>query len=247
MDLPAIRARLNHERRHLARDGETLTRLPHLSRLRIGKSIHLIQFSVLTEETAPAAIVAEIAHHHSLDAGFEWKLYTHDAPPNLLALLERNGFSIGEKEAVMIYDLASAPLPPSDHDVRRITEPAQFDDFLRVANDVESYDHSQIVAHLRQALADGSTQHLAYLAYVDGEPAAIGRLHSHPDKHFAGLYGGSTRPAFRSRGLYRALVSARATDAIKLGAKYLLVDDPARQPADPRTPRFHPPHRYHPL
>jgi hypothetical protein len=224
MDLPAILARLDHERRHLARDGETLTRLPQLSRLRIGESIHLIPSSSLTADTAPAAIEQEIAHHRALGVGFEWKLYTHDAPPHLLSLLQRSGFSIGETEAVMIYDLSDAPLPPSGHEVRRITDPAQFADFLLVADDVETYDCTQIVAHLKQALADRSTQHLAYITYVNDEPAAIARLHTHPDAHFAGLYGGSTRPAFRSRGLYRALVSARAADAMKLGARYLLVD-----------------------
>jgi hypothetical protein len=224
MDVPSILARLDHERRHLAREGETVTQLPHLARLRIGGSIHLVLSSSLTESTAAAAIEWEIAHHRSLNVGFEWKLYAHDTPANLLSLLQQSGFSIGDKEAVMIYDLNNVALPPSRHDVRLVTDPAQFDDFLLVANDVDTYDCTQIITRLKHALAAGSTQHLAYIAYVDDQPASIARLHTHPDSHFAGLYGGSTRPAFRSRGLYRALVSTRAADAVKLGARYLLVD-----------------------
>ena len=41
---------------------------------------------------------------------------------------------------------------------------------------------------------------------------------------FAGLWGGSTLPGWRGRGIYRALVGRRAQLAAQLGVKYLLVD-----------------------
>src|SRR5262249_6179014 len=41
---------------------------------------------------------------------------------------------------------------------------------------------------------------------------------------FAGLWGGSTLPGWRGRGIYRALVARRAQLAAQLGVKYLQVD-----------------------
>jgi hypothetical protein len=63
-----------------------------------------------------------------------------------------------------------------------------------------------------------------YIAYADDQPVSIGRLYTHPDSIFGGLYGGGTLAAFRGRGFYRALVAARARDAIAAGAAYLIVD-----------------------
>lgn len=123
--------------------------------------------------------------------------------------------------------------------VVRIDRPAQVADFRRVAEEVFGKDYGLTAGHLIAALAAGSTQHLGYVAYADGhatapgtaapgtaagEPAGIGRLYTHPRSHFAGLYGGGTRAAFRGQGVYRATVAARARDAIDLGARYLLVD-----------------------
>jgi GNAT superfamily N-acetyltransferase len=69
------------------------------------------------------------------------------------------------------------------------------------------------------------------MAMANGVPAAVGRLYTHPDSHFGGLYGGGTRPAFRGQGLYRALVAARARAAAQSGARYLIVDAlPTSQP-----------------
>ena len=77
---------------------------------------------------------------------------------------------------------------------------------------------------LVDGLRAGSTEHQGYVAYADGQPVSIGRLYTHPDSVFGGLYGGATLQAYRGRGFYRALVAARARDAAELGARYLLVD-----------------------
>ena len=45
-----------------------------------------------------------------------------------------------------------------------------------------------------------------------------------PGKQFASLWGGSTIAAFRSRGLYTALVAVRAQEARRSGARFLTVD-----------------------
>jgi GNAT superfamily N-acetyltransferase len=45
-----------------------------------------------------------------------------------------------------------------------------------------------------------------------------------PGRAFAGLYGGGVAPAFRGKGIYRALVAVRAQEARRRGYRYLMVD-----------------------
>ncbi len=128
---------------------------------------------------------------------------------------------IGLQPAAAWADAAT----PARAVVVRVATPRHLADFRRVAEDVFGKDYAFTTAQLADAIAAGSTQHLGYVAYAgDGEPAAIGRLYTHPRSHFGGLYGGGTRAAFRGQGFYRALVAARARDAAGLGARHLIVD-----------------------
>ncbi len=225
MDLNHIRQRLDDERRYLARDGETVFVLPHLTRIVKGPH-RMVAWSSLDESNADEVIAAEIAHHRAENASFEWKFYSHDPPADLLARLQRQGLVAGPTEAVMVYDLSAGPPPCEIGDcvVKRITSPQQIEYYRCVSEEVIGDRYSFICDELAAALARGSTQYLGYVAYAGDEPAAIGRLYTHPLSAFGGLYGGSTRPAFRRRGFYRALVAARSADAIEMGARYLLVD-----------------------
>jgi len=60
-----------------------------------------------------------------------------------------------------------------------------------------------------------------WLALVDGEPVAFAAA----DRAAAGLFlaGGSTLPAARGRGCYRALVRARWEESVRLGSPGLAV------------------------
>ena len=72
----------------------------------------------------------------------------------------------------------------------------------------------------RNLLAAGH-RHLL-LARVDGEPAGSGSLGLYPPDG-AKMNGGSVRPKFRGRGVYRALVAARVEMAHRAGAAGLAV------------------------
>ena len=243
MRLDEIRVRLDAERRHPVRDDEASEVLPLVTRVRLRDgSLHAITWSGLAPATADATIAGEVEHHRRLGVAFEWKLYAHDTPPDLLDRLRRHGFEVGPCEAVMVYDLADRPAwmrdaaaLPGGWRVVRIERPDQIADFRRVAEEVFEKDYALTSGHLAAALAAGSTQHLGYVAYAEGrvngnggasggEPVGIGRLYTHARSHFAGLYGGGTRAAYRGRGVYRATIAARARDAVELGARYLLVD-----------------------
>lgn len=228
MNPQEILLQLDHERRHLARDTEVLELLPHLTRLRgSDRSYHVVTWSCLCDHDADEAIAGEIEHHRRLGVGFEWKLYAHDKPPDLLRRLDSRGFQIGPREAVLVYDL-SAPdewtRQPTDAKVVRVESIDQIEVYRRIAEAVFKKEYALTASQLADAIARGSTQHRGYIAYCGEHPVSIGRLYTHPQSAFGGLYGGATLPAFRGRGFYRALVAARARDAVALGARYLMVD-----------------------
>ena len=229
MDRDKVLEQLDHERRHLARDGEVLDILPDLTRLRAADgSHHTVIYAALDVHTADAAIAREVAHHRALGASFEWKLYAHDRPADMLRRLERSGFEIGPREAVLAYDVSDVPpwVSAARADaVMRLDRIDQVDTYRRVAEAVFGKDFAFTAGQLADAIRAGSTQHRGYVAFAaDGTPAAVGRLYTHPASAFAGLYGGGTVPSHRGQGLYRATVAARARDAVALGARYLLVD-----------------------
>jgi GNAT superfamily N-acetyltransferase len=63
-----------------------------------------------------------------------------------------------------------------------------------------------------------------YLAWCDGEPAAVGWARLRAGRRFASLWGGGTRPSMRRRGLYTALVATRVQEARARGHAHALVD-----------------------
>jgi hypothetical protein len=228
VDLDAIRRRLDEERRSLSHSGDAPEVRPLVTR---GSSRawgqYWIAYSRLNESNADGAFAEEIEHHRSLGRPFEWKVYGHDRPADLKERLERRGFVIGEREAVLVLDLADAPAwvdAPLGVEVLRLARVEQIDMYRTVAEAVFGTDYSMTSGKLADAIRAGNRNPLGYVAMCDGEPASIGRLYTHPDSHFGGLYGGATIERFRGRGLYRALVAARARDAREFGAKHLVVD-----------------------
>ncbi|MDB5321582.1 MAG: acetyltransferase [Phycisphaerales bacterium] len=226
-DLREILARLDHERRSLVRYGEVLESLPAVTRLRtVDGSRYSVIYSSLSADTADAAIVREIDHHRGLNAWFEWKFFAHDAPMDLLERLRHYGFDIGPKEAVLVLDLNRPPMwvHEESHAVMCVDRVEQVAVFREVAEQVFAKDYSFTATELEAAIRDGSAEQRGYVAYAGEEPVGVGRLYTHPESAFAGLYGGGTLVAHRGRGFYRALVAARARDAIARGARYLQVD-----------------------
>ena len=228
IDAAEILRQLDEQRRTVAAAGETLETVGPITRARSADgSHHWIIHSSLAEEDADAIIAREVAHYRRLGVRCEWKLFAHDAPGDLKERLRRHGFEIGPLEAVMVFNLSQSAAWIHETNVSnivRIDREDQIADFRRVAEAVFRKDYTFTSNELTAALAEGSTNHRGYVAYVDGKPASIGRLYTHPASSFGGLNGGGTLAEFRGRGLYRAVVAARARDAIRSGAKYLMVD-----------------------
>jgi GNAT superfamily N-acetyltransferase len=219
--------------RYIRREADypNLTReeLPGIVRMapQSGDEQGFIAYSRLNEGNAQEAIEAQIAYFEDLGVSFEWKLYDYDTPPDLKQRLEKRGFEIEEEEAILFNDLSALPerlRRPVQADVRRLEPGQPLDDILTIENEVWSTDQSSLVQRLKNIQNEYPDRISLYVAYVDGEPAAAGWIEFYPSKPIAGLWGGSTRAAFRGRGLYTALLARRAQEALQRGVSYLTVD-----------------------
>ncbi|MEO6912794.1 MAG: GNAT family N-acetyltransferase [Candidatus Baltobacteraceae bacterium] len=227
IDLGSIRRLLDSERRTVAEEGRIVETLPHISRMRsFDGSHHTISFSSLSDATADSVIAEQAAHYRALGIEVEWKVYQHDNPPELLERIERHGFEAGPCETVLVLDLRDRLnwIDEASAQVIRVENTLQVELFRSAAEEIFKKNYEFTASELLSAIESGSARHRAYMV-IDGNAAvSIGRLHTHPQSVFGGLYGGGTLEQYRGRGFYRATVAARAKDAVKLGARYLIVD-----------------------
>jgi GNAT superfamily N-acetyltransferase len=225
MDRSKTLARYDHEMRQDPPIGpdESVERSPELVRV-VGPR-GWIAYSHLTPETAAACVEREADTIRRRGVPVEWKLYEHDGPPSLAALLAENGFVPDPPETLMAVDLNDRldfGRPPDRVTVELIVDPAGLEEAGRVSKVAfgpgDGWDVSEYLLRL------GSPELAIFLARVDGVPAAAGRLDLPIGRSFASLWGGGTTPQFRGRGVYRALVAARAEVARSRGFQYLTVD-----------------------
>jgi len=186
-------------------------------------------YSNLDENNADVTIREEIAYFKKLQIAddLEWKLFDYDQPADLKDRLIKFGFVPQDPDAVLILDLQAVPpvlLEPIPQDVRRITDPARLSDITTVHKGVWDEANDWLIPSLARTLRDQPQELSVYIAYVDDNPASAGWIDYHEGNPFAGLWGGSTLPEYRKRGLYTALVKARVQEAIERGIRYLTID-----------------------
>ena len=187
----------------------------------------VVLHSSLTADTADAVIASQMAFFSGLGQEFEWKVFSHDQPPDLVQRLAAHGFEIDETEAVLVYDLRSAadlPGPARDVAVKRISTHHELRDVTLVKARVYGDGFSDIADRLAYEMDHAPETLSVYLASVGETPAACGWIRFRPGGAFAGLWGGSTIPELRHRGIYTALVGARLDEARRRGVRYVTVD-----------------------
>lgn len=189
-------------------------------------------YSRLDESNADRLIQAQIDRFTSLGVNFEWKLFAHDTPPDLKERLLAHGFVSDEEEAILVLDLQEAPESifhsPAEADpavsVVRLERREQLRDVLAVEEAVWESKMDWLLGDLGAYLEHYSDQASVYAAYVNGVPASSAWAFYSPGSQFVGLYGGSTLAEHRGRGLYTALIAARAREARQRGRRFLTVD-----------------------
>jgi GNAT superfamily N-acetyltransferase len=184
-----------------------------------------ILFAELSPENARTTVVDQVEFFQRSGTPFEWKTFGHDPDVHLETLLQEAGLVPDDRETIVVLDLDLAlderDLPPGV-EVRPVADAAGAGDAAHVSLAAFGPEEVDLEARYIELLRDPTQQ--IFVAYVDGSPAASGRLGLPPGRSFAGLWGGGTDPSFRHRGVYRALVHARAVRAREAGYRYLTVD-----------------------
>lgn len=157
----------------------------------------------------------------------EWKTRGHDVAPGLHEALVGHGFVPGEVESVMMGPAAAlaveVPLPPGVV-LRRVTDEADVRAMSAMADEVFGDPVSSRRADdlmFRLSRDDGME---LWVAEADGVMVSSGRLEPVAGTEVAGVWGGATLPAWRGRGIYRALTAVRARSALALGKTVLHSD-----------------------
>ncbi|MEU4385009.1 GNAT family N-acetyltransferase [Promicromonospora sp. NPDC023805] len=175
------------------------------------------------DEPQVRKLVADAIAYFRADGGItkvEWKTRGHDHAPGLHDALLEHGFVPEDPESIMIGEAealaADVPLPDGVT-LRRVTEESDVRAMCAMQNEVFGAPVSDETANAilrRQALGDGME---LWVAEAEGQIVTAGRLEPVADTEVAGIWGGSTRPEWRGRGIYRALTAARARSALALG------------------------------
>ncbi|MGO4385800.1 GNAT family N-acetyltransferase [Specibacter sp. RAF43] len=162
----------------------------------------------------------------------EWKTRGHDRPADLPARLVAAGFVPEEPETVMAapvdrllpgQDAAAGSLPAGVH-LRRVSEYADFAAIAALQSAVWGVELGDTAGDLHADAQADPEGVLVFVAEAHGVVVSAARLELVPGTDFAGLWGGSTLPQWRGRGIYRALLGVRARHAAARGVKYLQVD-----------------------
>lgn len=157
----------------------------------------------------------------------EWKTRGHDHPADLPDRLRAAGFVPEERETVVIgraEEMTADPVLPDGVVLRQVTADADMRGIADLESAVWGQDWGWLGDDLIARVAAAPTEVVVMLAEADGRVVSAAWLVVRTGTDFAGLWGGSTLKEWRGRGIYRALVAARANIAAARGIRYLQVD-----------------------
>jgi GNAT superfamily N-acetyltransferase len=157
---------------------------------------------------------------------FEWKLHGHDRPADLAERLRAAGLVPEDTETVVVGPvevIASEPSLPDGVVIREVREPGDFARLVQLDESMSHEDHSWIDDLGEERAADPQGLSI-FVAEAGGRIVCDGWVRFPSGTEFATFWGGFTLPAWRRRGIYRALVAHRAKLAVGRGRRYIEVD-----------------------
>lgn len=161
----------------------------------------------------------------------KWKARGHDHAPGLHDALVRNGFSPGGPNTIMVgeaHPLTGDIALPDGVTLRRITAEADVRAMCaaqaEIFGDPPGTEDGSAALLRRMGLRNDME---LWVAEAGDRIVATGRIDPVAGTEFAGLWGGATRPEWRGRGLYRALVAARARAAVAMGIRFVYCESKA--------------------
>ena len=157
----------------------------------------------------------------------EWKTRGHDHPPEIPERLKEAGFVPEEVETIMVGDaelMAAAAILPDGVVLRTVHAKSDLERIAQMESNVWNEDFSWLADDLFERKEASPDNIVVFVAEAGGHVVSAAWLVVKEGTDFAGLWGGSTLPAWRGKGIYKALVARRAQIAHDRGVKYLQVD-----------------------
>lgn len=186
-----------------------------------------VTWSDLDEQTADAAIVAQIERFASLGGNWEWKHYSYDRPADLPDRLRAAGLIAEPAEALLIADIEAVALdmePPEGVRLVPVRDRDGVRSMLALQREVFGDEPPGLEREMLEGLAQRPVAIVGVLALAGDRAVAGGRIEFNPGSDFAGLWGGCTHPDWRRRGIFRALIAHRAALAARRGYRWLQAD-----------------------
>lgn len=165
-----------------------------------------------------------VAYYRAAGRSFEWKTFAHD-DPRIVPELEASGLAPGIPEALVLGDVAAITGPEIEVPGVLIRT-GTIDDLAAVAameEEIWGESWDWFVPEMTARLSDPDPTRLV-LAEAAGRVVSAGWLVPMSGTACTGLWGGSTLSEHRGRGIYRALVRARANEAARRGYELVQVD-----------------------
>ena len=186
-----------------------------------------ITWSELDDGCADGVIADQVSYFGQLGQRFEWKLYDYDQPPDLAGRLLAAGFTPEDEETLMVAAVPDVPTQarlPDGVRLQPVTGQAGVGLLVDAGDRVFGGDHSQLRSSLLAQLENTPELLEMVVAMAGDEPVCSARIEFLPGTDFASLWGGGTLPAWRRKGIYRAIVAYRAGLAAARGYRFLQVD-----------------------
>ncbi len=162
-------------------------------------------------------------------ARFEWKTRGHDLPADLPQRLLAHGLVAEDVETVMVGEAAAlidVPSPPEGVVIAPVGHSgdarADLVAMLALQEEVFGPGRSPRVERMLAAHESGAEQ--CFIARAEGRVIGSGTIRPVVGTEFAGIWGGAIHPDWRGRGIYRALVAARARVALERGIRLIHSD-----------------------
>jgi hypothetical protein len=236
LDPAALRAAYDSRLRVVVPEGTPVERdgplivLPGYGR---GTSIKYTDLGDLTGAALDELIARQRAGAMARGGDLWWKVCGHDRPADLGDRLVAAGFQPGRGETVMVGATAAwrDPVLPDGVRLREVHEGRDVDRICAMEERVWGESRAFLAKSLRAELESAPGGITVVVAEAGGEVVSAGWQRYVRGTRFATLWGGSTVPEWRVRGIYRALVAYRARAAAARGYELLQVNaSPASRP-----------------
>src|SRR5919197_3397830 len=173
---------------------------------------------------ADEIIREQIGFFRGLGRDFMWKVYSHDAPGDLEERLVRFGFELLERVKLAVLETSRAPSPvelPPGVRLEEVAEPSGLEPLIEVQRTVWERDYGWLLAALSEEMTARPERLNVFVGWAEAAPVCSGWVRFASGSPFGSLWGGSVRPEFRHKGLYRAMLAAPTEVARRRNVPYV--------------------------